>query len=210
MLNVGGVYFMTSRTTLAKSTPPNSPLHRISTNSTNVQWDRDEKGAYLIDRDPDFFKSVLNYLRHGKLVLGRDMSEEGIILEAEYFQLPELIKVAKQRLALRQRYLSSLMAAHQMHLDGGSGALYPFSSPSSSSISSTMSDHCESWALKSAGIKQEFGNQNQLAYQQQQQQQQHQTRLASIMQGNSVSSLLKQPEYLSNYVNSILEEGFVS
>lgn len=105
-LNVGGTNFITSKATLAKSTPPNSPLHRISTSSTNVQWDRDEKGAYLIDRDPYFFRSVLNYLRHGKLVLNRDMPEEGIIMEAEYFQLPELARIAKQRLLLRGSFLS--------------------------------------------------------------------------------------------------------
>lgn len=151
---------MTSKATLAKSTPPNSPLHRISTNSTNIQWDRDERGAYLIDRDPGFFQSVLNYLRHGKLILSRDLSEEGIILEAEYFHLPELAKVAKQRLIFRQHYLRT-----------------------------------------------DYLSQMQL---QQQQQQQLCNNPLPINNGNSVSLLFSQPDHLTNYVNSILEEGFVA
>lgn len=102
LLNVGGTVFQTSRSTLIKSTPPNSPLHRISSNSTNTSWDRDQTGAYLIDRDPIYFAPVLNFLRHGRLVLDKNISEEGVLIEAEHFNLPELVKVIRQRLAENQ------------------------------------------------------------------------------------------------------------
>lgn len=101
--NVGGSLFSTSRLTLIKNTPPNSPLHRVSNGSTNIEWDRDSCGAYMIDRDPMFFQALLNYLRTGHLILSRDTPAEGVLVEAEYFNVPELIKEIKQRLAATNR-----------------------------------------------------------------------------------------------------------
>lgn len=96
---------MTSRSTLTKGTPANSPLHRISNNSTNVHWDRDERGAYVIDRDPEFFQPVLNYLRYGRLLINRDLPEEAVLLEAEYFNLPKLANEVRARIESRCRQL---------------------------------------------------------------------------------------------------------
>lgn len=40
---------------------------------------QDERGAYLIDRSPEYFEPILNYLRHGQLIIN-----EGINLLGKY------------------------------------------------------------------------------------------------------------------------------
>ena len=46
-----------------------------------VEWysSVDITGAYLIDRSPRYFEPILNYLRHGQLVLDKDINPEGTL-----------------------------------------------------------------------------------------------------------------------------------
>ena len=37
----------------------------------------DSTGAYLIDRSPDYFEPLLNFLRHGKLLLNEGINPQG-------------------------------------------------------------------------------------------------------------------------------------
>ncbi|KAG8235956.1 hypothetical protein J437_LFUL016278, partial [Ladona fulva] len=98
-LNVGGTYFLTTKTTLCRD--PNSFLFRLCQEDSDLISDRDDTGAYLIDRDPTYFSPVLNYLRHGKLVINRDLAEEGILEEAEFYNITELIRLVKDRICQR-------------------------------------------------------------------------------------------------------------
>lgn len=96
-LNIGGTIFATSRTTLAKE--PSSFLAKVcGRQDVDLDSHRDESGAYLIDRDPTYFGPVLNYLRHGKLVLDRHVSEEGVLEEAEFYNITGLIALLKDRI----------------------------------------------------------------------------------------------------------------
>ncbi len=100
-LNVGGRVFMTTVQTLSKDRA--SFLHRLVDPTSDLASQRDSDGAYLIDRDPDNFRPVLNYLRHGKLVLDKDTAEEGVLEEAEFYNVRELIALVKERIQQRDQ-----------------------------------------------------------------------------------------------------------
>ncbi|XP_060777110.1 BTB/POZ domain-containing protein KCTD5 isoform X3 [Neoarius graeffei] len=98
-LNVGGTYFLTTTQTLSRE--PKSFLYRLCQEDPELHSDKDELGAYLIDRDPVYFGPVLNYLRHGKLVLNKNLTEEGALEEAEFYNITSLIKLVKDRIRER-------------------------------------------------------------------------------------------------------------
>ncbi|KAH7950464.1 hypothetical protein HPB49_024176 [Dermacentor silvarum] len=103
LLNVGGQYFATTKTTLTSS-DPRSKLAGIFSqgpNAADFNIKRDAQGAYLFDRDPVYFKPLLNYLRYKKLVLDKAVSAAGtffpsgtprVLEEAKYFGIESLVK----------------------------------------------------------------------------------------------------------------------
>ncbi|XP_005091880.1 BTB/POZ domain-containing protein KCTD9 [Aplysia californica] len=93
MLNVGGKLFTTTRSTLTRF-DPGSMLARMFSTDSDIEWSSsvDESGAYLIDRSPLYFEPIINYLRHGKLILDKNVNPEGILEEAKFFGLTSLIE----------------------------------------------------------------------------------------------------------------------
>ncbi|XP_072573830.1 BTB/POZ domain-containing protein KCTD16-like isoform X2 [Paramormyrops kingsleyae] len=93
-LNVGGQVYYTRHATLISI--PNSLLGKIFSPKKDASNDlaRDPKGRYFIDRDGFLFRYVLDYLRDKQVVLPDHFPEKGRLKrEAEYFQLPELVKI---------------------------------------------------------------------------------------------------------------------
>ncbi|XP_068672342.1 BTB/POZ domain-containing protein KCTD5-like [Montipora capricornis] len=102
-LNVGGTSFLTTKQTLCRH--PNSFLHRLCAEDPDLPSDKDENGAYMIDRDPRYFGPVLNYLRHGKLIIDKDLLEEGVLEEAEFYNIDPLVRLIKERIQSREARL---------------------------------------------------------------------------------------------------------
>jgi len=95
-LNVGGTIFLTTKTTLMKE--PESFLARLVREDPDLPSDRDENGAFMIDRDPKYFQPILNYLRHGKIIVDDGIAVEGVLEEAEFFNIKNLMPILKDKI----------------------------------------------------------------------------------------------------------------
>ncbi|XP_064807116.1 BTB/POZ domain-containing protein KCTD5-like [Oncorhynchus masou masou] len=151
-LNVGGTYFLTTRQTLCRD--PKSFLYRLSQADPELDSDKDDTGAYLIDRDPTYFGPVLNYLRHGKLVLNRDLAEEGVLEEAEFYNITSLIKLLKDK--IRERDCKTLQAPVK-HVY----RVLQCQEEELTQMVSTMSDGWKFEQLVSIGSSYNYGNEDQ-------------------------------------------------
>lgn len=87
-LNVGGKHFVTSRSTLLAKEPL-SMLARMFADDNNMYLMNpsatDDTGAYLIDRSPEYFEPILNYLRHGNVILDKNINPKGVLEEAVFY-----------------------------------------------------------------------------------------------------------------------------
>eukprot|EP00057_Strongylocentrotus_purpuratus_P005689 XP_003731554.1 PREDICTED: uncharacterized protein LOC576395 [Strongylocentrotus purpuratus] len=97
-LNVGGKIYQTSRNTLTKY-----PISFFSLLlEGTIPSKRDDQGNYLIDRDGEIFRHVLNFLRSGELLTLPEGFKEYELLESEadFFLLDELKKVIQNRMSV--------------------------------------------------------------------------------------------------------------
>jgi len=86
-LNVGGRIFSTTRSTLTKDR--DSMLASMFGDSWNSATDA--SGSYMIDRTPEYFAPILNYLRCGVLVIDDGVNAEGVLNEAKFFNIAGII-----------------------------------------------------------------------------------------------------------------------
>lgn len=133
-LNIGGQYFVTTKTTLCKN--PQSFFYKLLQDdpSIGLTTDRDETGAFLIDRDPQYFVPILNYLRHGKLIVEKNLQEEGVLEEAEFYNIQELIHLVKDRIKERDEHKNSQNNAKRVY------RVIQFKENEITQMMSTMSD----------------------------------------------------------------------
>ena len=102
-LNVGGHCFTTTRSTLTTKEPSSTLARMFADDDAGLAWHSsvDSTGAFLIDRSPRYFEPILNYLRHGELVLDRDSNPQGVLEEARFFGIMSLVErledVVKER-----------------------------------------------------------------------------------------------------------------
>ncbi|XP_055729936.1 BTB/POZ domain-containing protein KCTD9-like isoform X2 [Salvelinus fontinalis] len=88
-LNVGGCCFTTTRSTLVSKEPVSMLAHMFRDKDV---WGnkQDSQGAYLIDRSPGYFEPILNYLRHGQLIINDGINPLGVLEEARFFGIEQL------------------------------------------------------------------------------------------------------------------------
>ena len=96
-LNVGGVIFTTSVTTLTHY--PNSMLAAMfDMESERPPARKDGQGNFFIDRDHEPFRVILSFLRSTRLsevIVGCTL--EQLEWEADFFGLEELLKIIRER-----------------------------------------------------------------------------------------------------------------
>ncbi|KAF6727204.1 BTB/POZ domain-containing protein KCTD2 [Oryzias melastigma] len=154
-LNVGGTYFITTKQTLCRD--PKSFLFRLCQEDPDLDSDKDETGAYLIDRDPTYFGPILNYLRHGKLIMDKNLAEEGVLEEAEFYNIASLVRMVKERIRDNENRTSQGPVKHVYRV-------LQCQEEELTQMVSTMSDGWKFEQLISIGSSYNYGNEDQAEF----------------------------------------------
>lgn len=110
----------------------------------------------MIDRDPAYFAPVLNYLRHGRLILDRNTAEEGVLEEAEFYNITALISMLKERIAKRDTNTPSVKKHIYRVMQFGEDEL--------TQLMSSMVDGWKFEQLINAGSQYNYGANDQAEY----------------------------------------------
>ncbi|XP_010768263.1 BTB/POZ domain-containing protein KCTD2 [Notothenia coriiceps] len=154
-LNVGGTYFVTTKQTLCRD--PKSFLSRLCQEDPDLDSDKDETGAYLIDRDPTYFGPILNYLRHGKLIMDKNLAEDGVLEEAEFYNIASLVRLVKERIRDNENRTSQGPVKHVYRV-------LQCQEEELTQMVSTMSDGWKFEQLISIGSSYNYGNEDQAEF----------------------------------------------
>ncbi|KAM6306940.1 BTB/POZ domain-containing protein KCTD17-like [Podargus strigoides] len=117
----------------------------------------DETSAYLIDQDPAYFGPILDFLRHGKLVMDNDMAEEGVLEEAEFYNIGPLIRIIKDRLEGKDYTVTQVPPKHIYHV-------LQCQEEEFTQMVSTMSDGWRFEQLVNIGSSYNYGNEDQTEF----------------------------------------------
>eukprot|EP01134_Creolimax_fragrantissima_P004272 CFRG4272T1 len=92
--NVGGKLFVTTKTTILHG-EPNSMLARLLEDDI-WQSTSDCNGTIMLDRSPRYFEPLLNFLRHGEMLLDEGLNPRGVLAEAEFFGMSLAVNILEQ------------------------------------------------------------------------------------------------------------------
>nr|XP_037856531.1 BTB/POZ domain-containing protein KCTD5-like [Chlorocebus sabaeus] len=147
-LSVGGTYFLTTQQMLCQD------LKYFLYCLYQANPDKDETVAYLMVRDPTYFGPVLSYLRHGMLVINKDLAEERVLEKAEFYNITSLIKLVKDKIREQENKTSQVPMKHVYHV-------LQCQEEELTQMVSTMSDSRKFEQLVSIGSSYNYGNEDQ-------------------------------------------------
>merc|ERR1712178_446854 len=106
----------------------------------------DKNGAFLVDRNPDYFKHVVNFLRNGRLDIPSECSLEGILSEAEFCNLRELVNLCKLKILERDVEMDRQRSVQEQQ--NQKRVIYRVLQSSATELTQMISTLSESWRLE--------------------------------------------------------------
>ncbi|KAF7989420.1 hypothetical protein HCN44_008094 [Aphidius gifuensis] len=110
-LNVGGKLFTTTKTTLTQKDPMSMLARMFTERSRSPSLlimpgeetefrippsQQDSTGAFLIDRNPTYFEPILDYLRHGELIMDSNINPAGVLEEARFYGIESIVSILEE------------------------------------------------------------------------------------------------------------------